>query len=126
MERLEEIEQQDEPSKVLSQNNSITQVFEKEKSGRVRGVDFGPTPNQLFGPNSHSSGNGVQVEETRRKLLELQTELEVEKLKLKTIEDEATAEKRKRQAMKSALRNLFQRQGEELSSNITAGMSSVE
>ncbi|KAL4307067.1 hypothetical protein AHAS_Ahas16G0241200 [Arachis hypogaea] len=126
MERLEEIEQQDEPFKVLSQNNSIAQVFKKEKSGRVHGVDFGSTPSQLFGLNSHSSGNRVQVEETRRKLLELQTELEAEKLKRKAIEDEVAAEKRKRQAMKSALRNLFQRQGEELPLDITVGMNSVE
>ncbi|RYR21956.1 hypothetical protein Ahy_B03g067244 [Arachis hypogaea] len=80
-ERIEEIEQQDESSRVLSQNDSIAQVFEKEKPGRVRGVGFGPTPSQLFGPNSHALENGVQLEETQRKLLELQSELEGEMLK---------------------------------------------
>ncbi|XP_016169300.1 uncharacterized protein LOC107611956 isoform X2 [Arachis ipaensis] len=139
-ERIEEIEQQDESSRVLSQNDSIAQVFRKEKPGRVRGVGFGPTPSQLFGPNSHGSGNGVQLEETQRKLLELQAELEDEKLKRKAMEDEAAAEKLKRKAMEdeaaaekkkmkvieSALIYLFQRQGEELPPDIAAGMSFVE
>ncbi|XP_057745425.1 uncharacterized protein LOC130963313 [Arachis stenosperma] len=110
-ERIEEIEQQDESSRVLSQNDSIAQVFGKEKPGRVRGVGFGPTPSQLFGPNSHGPGNGVQQEETQRKLLELEAQLEGEKLK--------------RKAMESALIYLFQRQGEELPPDIAAGMSFV-
>nr|XP_025703888.1 uncharacterized protein LOC112805767 [Arachis hypogaea] len=101
-------------------------VFGKEKPGRVRGVGFGPTPSQLFDPNSHAPGNGVQVEETQRKLLKLQAELEGEKLKRKVMEDEVAAKKKKRQAMKSALIYLFQWQGEELPPDIAAGMSSVE
>ncbi|XP_025679848.1 uncharacterized protein [Arachis hypogaea] len=139
-ERIEEIEQQDESSRVLSQNDSIAQVFGKEKPGRVRGVGFGPTPSQIFGPNSHGSGNGVQLEETQRKLLELQAELEDEKLKRKAMEDEAAAQKLKRKAMEdeaaakkkkmkvmeSALVYLFQRQGEELPPDIAAGMGFVE
>nr|XP_025616607.1 uncharacterized protein LOC112708898 [Arachis hypogaea] len=108
-ERIEEIEQQDESSRVLSQNDFIAQVFGKEKPGRVRGVGFGPTPSQLFSPNSHAPGNGVQLEETQRKLLELQAELEGEKLKRKAMEDEATTEKKKMKAMESALIYLFQR-----------------
>ncbi|RYQ90440.1 hypothetical protein Ahy_B09g096540 isoform B [Arachis hypogaea] len=43
-ERIEEIKQHDESSRVLSQNDSIAQVFGKEKPGRVRDVGFGPTP----------------------------------------------------------------------------------
>ncbi|XP_025647317.1 uncharacterized protein [Arachis hypogaea] len=101
--RIEEIEQQDESSRVLSQNDSIAQVFGKEKPGRVRGVGFEPTPSQLFGPNSHAPGNGVQLKETKRKLLELQAELEGEKLKRKAMEDEAAAEKKKMKAMESSL-----------------------
>ncbi|XP_072074486.1 uncharacterized protein [Arachis hypogaea] len=101
-------------------------VFGKEKPGRVHGVGFGPTPSQLFGSNSHALGNRIQVEETQRKLLELQVELEGEKLKRKAMEDEAAAEKKKRQAMESALIYLFQRQGEELPPDITAGMSNSE
>ncbi|QHN96825.1 uncharacterized protein DS421_18g622050 [Arachis hypogaea] len=66
------------------------------------------------------------LEETQRKLLELQVELEAEKLKRKVIEVEAVAEKRKRQTMESGLRYLFQQQGEELPPDIAAGMSSVE
>ncbi|XP_057745495.1 uncharacterized protein LOC130963389 [Arachis stenosperma] len=124
--RIEEIEQQDESSRVLSQNDSIAQVFRKEKPGRVRGVGFGPTPSQLFGPNSHASGNGIQLEETQRKLLELQAKLEGEKLKRKAMEDEAAAKKKKMKAMDSALIYLFQRQGEELPLDIAAGMSFVE
>ncbi|XP_057761058.1 uncharacterized protein LOC130981484 [Arachis stenosperma] len=125
-ERIEEIEQQDESSRMLSQNDSIAQVFGKEKPGRVRGMGSGPTPSQLFGPNSHAYGNGVQQEETQRKLLELQAELEGEKLKRKAMEDEAASDKKKLKAMESALIYLFQRQGEELPPEIAAGMSFVE
>ncbi|KAL4306054.1 hypothetical protein AHAS_Ahas16G0139900 [Arachis hypogaea] len=125
-ERIEEIEQHDESSRVLSQNDSIAQVFGKEKPGRVRGVGFGPTPSQLFGPNSHGPGNGVQLEETQRKLLELEAQLEGEKLKRKAMEDEAAADKKKMKAMESALIYLFQRQGEELPPDIAAGMRFVE
>ncbi|RYR01240.1 hypothetical protein Ahy_B06g080112 isoform B [Arachis hypogaea] len=121
-ERIEEIEQQDESSRVLSQNDSIAQVFEKEKPGRVCGVGFGLTPSQLFGLNSHVPENGVQLEETQRKLLELQSELEGEKLKRKVMEDDAAAEKKKMKAMESALIYLFQRQGEELPPDIAAGI----
>nr|XP_025675714.1 receptor-like protein EIX2 [Arachis hypogaea] len=85
-----------------SQNDSIAQVFGKEKPGRVHVVGFGPTPNQLFGPNLHGHGNGVQLEETQRKLLELEAQLEGEKLKRKAMEDEAAADKKKMKAMESA------------------------
>ncbi|RYQ91944.1 hypothetical protein Ahy_B09g098009 [Arachis hypogaea] len=125
-ERIEEIEQQDESSRVLSQNDSIAQVFGKEKPGRVRGVGFGPTPTQLFGSNSRAPGNRVEEEETQRKLCALEAELESEKLKRKAMEDEAAADKKKMQAMERALIYLFQRQGEELPRDIAVGMSSVE
>ncbi|KAL4299269.1 uncharacterized protein LOC107606614 [Arachis ipaensis] len=125
-ERLLEIEQQDESSKVLFQNDSIAQVFGREKLGRVRGVGFGPTPSQLFGTNLQPSVNRVQVEETQRKLNELQTELEAEKLKMKAMEDEAAADKKRIKVMESALIYLFQRQGEELPPEIAAGMLSME
>ncbi|RYR69553.1 hypothetical protein Ahy_A03g016106 [Arachis hypogaea] len=117
---------EDASARVLSQNDSIARIFEKEKPGRVRGVGFGPTPSQLFGPNSHVLDNGVQLEETQRKLLELQAELEGKKLKRKTMEDDAAAVKKKMKAMESALIYLFQRQGEELPLDIAAGMSFVE
>ncbi|RYQ84295.1 hypothetical protein Ahy_B10g103463 [Arachis hypogaea] len=113
-ERIEEIEQQDESSRVLSQNDSIAQVFGKEKPGRVRGVGFGLTPTQLFSSNSHAPGNSVKAE------------LEGEKLKRKVMEDEAAADKKKMQAMERALIYLFQTQDEELPRDITIGMSSVE
>ncbi|RYR04769.1 hypothetical protein Ahy_B06g084544 [Arachis hypogaea] len=116
----------DESSRVLSQNDSIAQVFGREKPGRVRGVGFGPTPSQLFGTNLQPSVNRVQVEETQRKLNELQIELEAEKLKRKAMEDEAAADKKKIKVMDSALINLFQRQGEELPPEIAAGMLSME
>ncbi|RYR63694.1 hypothetical protein Ahy_A04g021462 [Arachis hypogaea] len=125
-ERIEEIEQHDESSRVLSQNDFIAQIFEKKKSGRVRGVGFGPTPSQLFGPNLHGPGNEVQLKKTQRKLLELQAELEDEKLKRKAMEDEAATEKKKMKAMESAFIYLFQRQGEELPPDIAAGMRFVE
>ncbi|RYR01716.1 hypothetical protein Ahy_B06g080583 [Arachis hypogaea] len=125
-ERLLEIEQQDEFSRVLSQNDSIAQVFAREKPGRVRGVDNGPTPSQLFGTNLQPSVNRVQVEETQRKLNELQTELKAEKLKRKAIEDEAAADKKRIKVMESALIYFFQRQNEELPPEIAAGMCSME
>ncbi|RYQ95159.1 hypothetical protein Ahy_B08g090214 [Arachis hypogaea] len=125
-EKIEEIEQHDESSRVLSQSNSIGQVFGKEKPGRVRGVGFGPSPTQLFGLNSHALGNGVQLEETQRKLIELQAELEGEKLKRMAMEDEATTENKRMKVMESALIYLFQRQGKELPPDIAAGMSFVE
>ncbi|XP_015961673.1 uncharacterized protein LOC107485653 [Arachis duranensis] len=125
-EKLLEIEQLDESSRVLSQNDSLAQVFGREKPGRVRGVGFGPTPSQLFGTNFQPSVNRVQEEETQRKLNELQTELEAEKLKRKAMEDEAAADKKRIKVMQSALLYLFQRQGEELSPEIAAGMCSTE
>ncbi|RYQ98497.1 hypothetical protein Ahy_B07g086228 [Arachis hypogaea] len=125
-ERIEEIEQVDESSRVLSENDSIAQVFGKERPDRVRGVGSGPTPSQLFGLNSHATVNGVQVEETQRKLLELQAELESKKLKRKAMEDEAAADKKKWQAMESAQTYLYQRQVEELPPEIATGLSSVD
>ncbi|RYQ90663.1 hypothetical protein Ahy_B09g096694 [Arachis hypogaea] len=101
-------------------------VFGREKLGRVREVGFGPTPSQLFGTNLQPSVNRVQVEETQRKLNELQTELEAEKLKRKTMKDEAAADKKRIKVMESALIYLFQRQGEELPPEIAAGMCSME
>ncbi|RYR04566.1 hypothetical protein Ahy_B06g084322 [Arachis hypogaea] len=121
-----EIEQQDESSRVLSQNNSIAQVFRKEKLGRVHGVSFGSIPTQLFHPNSRAPDNGVQVEETQKKLIKLQAKLEGEKLKRKAMKDEVATDKKKKQAMESALIYLFQRQGEELPPDVAVGMSSVE
>nr|XP_025628552.1 uncharacterized protein LOC112721729 [Arachis hypogaea] len=125
-ERLLEIEQQDETSRVLSQNDSLAQVFGREKPGRVRGMGIGPTPSQLFGTNLQPSVNRVLEEETQRKLNELQTELEAEKLKRKAMEDEAAADKKRIKVMESALIYLFQRQGEELPPEIAAEMCSVE
>ncbi|XP_025702891.2 uncharacterized protein [Arachis hypogaea] len=121
-ERLLEIEQEHESSRVLSQNDSLAQVFGREKPGRVRGVGLGPTPSQLFGTNLRPSVNRVLEEETQRKLNELQTELEAEKLKRKAMEDEAAADKKRIKVMESALIYLFQRQGEELPPEIAAGM----
>nr|XP_029150057.1 uncharacterized protein LOC114925612 [Arachis hypogaea] len=92
-ERIVEIEQHDESCR-LSQNDSLAEALRKEHSSRVRGIGIGPTCSQVFGTNSHQSGNGTQREETQRVLLELQAEL--------------AAEKTKRQAMESALRCLIQ------------------
>ncbi|RYR15499.1 hypothetical protein Ahy_B04g072255 [Arachis hypogaea] len=100
--------------------------FRKRETSRVRGVGFRLTPSQLFGPNSHTPGTGVQLEEMQRKLIELQEELEGEKLKKKAMEDEAAAGKKKMKPMESALIFLFQWQGKELPPDITTGMSFVE
>ncbi|RYR73493.1 hypothetical protein Ahy_A02g007853 [Arachis hypogaea] len=99
-ERIEAIEQCDESSRLLSQNDSLAQALRKKHSGRVHGMGLGPTSSQVFGMNSHKPSNGFEREETQRALLELQTELAAEKLKRKAVEDEVSAEKTKRQAVK--------------------------
>ncbi|XP_057744746.1 uncharacterized protein LOC130962564 [Arachis stenosperma] len=75
-ERIEAIEQGDESSRLLSQNDSLAQALGRERPS-----------------------NGFEREETQRVLLELQAELAAEKLKRKAVEDEVAAEKTKRQAM---------------------------
>ncbi|RYR04475.1 hypothetical protein Ahy_B06g084206 [Arachis hypogaea] len=107
-EKIVEIEQHDESSRLLSQNDSLAQTLGKEHPGRVRGMGIGPTSSQVFSTNSHQPSNGTQREETQRVLLELQAELAAEKLERKAMEDEAALEKTKRQAMKSALKCLIQ------------------
>ncbi|RYR14739.1 hypothetical protein Ahy_B04g071429 [Arachis hypogaea] len=92
-ERIVDIEQHDESSRLLSQNDPLAQALEKEHSSRVRGMGLGPTSNQIF------ASNGAQREETQRVLLELQAELVAKKLKKKAVEDEVAAKKPKRQAV---------------------------
>ncbi|RYR43593.1 hypothetical protein Ahy_A08g040015 [Arachis hypogaea] len=99
--RIEAIEQGDESSRLLSQNDSLAQALEKECSGRVRGMGLGPTSSQVFGMNSHQLSNGFEREETQRVLLELQAKLAAEKLKRKAVEDEVAAEKTKRQVVEN-------------------------
>nr|XP_025679602.1 uncharacterized protein LOC112779518 [Arachis hypogaea] len=126
-ERVEAIEQGDESSSLLSQNDSLAQALGKERPGR--GGD-------------------------QRVLLELQAELAAEKLKRKAVEDEVAAEKTKRQvvedevaaektkrqavedevvagkvrmqAMESALICLLQGQGRKLPSDVATWMSALE
>ncbi|XP_020972663.1 uncharacterized protein LOC110269282 [Arachis ipaensis] len=52
-ERIAEIEQHDESSRLLSQNDSLAQALGKEQSGRVRGMGIRPTTSQVFDTNSH-------------------------------------------------------------------------
>ncbi|RYQ82663.1 hypothetical protein Ahy_B10g101238 [Arachis hypogaea] len=153
-ERIEAIEQRDESSRLLSQNDSLAQTLEKEHPGRVRGMGLGPTSIQVFDMNSHQPSNNFEREETQRVLLELQAELAAEKLKRKAVEDEVAAEKTKRQAvedevaaektkrqavedevtagkvrmqpMESALICLLQGQGGKLPSDVAAWMSALE
>ena len=93
LERIIGIEQHDESSRLLSQNDSLAQALEKEHSGRVCGMGLGPTSSQVFSINSHQPSNGAQRKETQRVLLELQAELAAEKLKRKAAEDEVAAGK---------------------------------
>ncbi|XP_025650896.1 uncharacterized protein [Arachis hypogaea] len=111
-EKIAEIEQHDESSRLLSQNDSLAQALGKEHPGRVRGMGIGPTTSQVFGTNSSQSSIGTQREETQRVLLELQAELAAEKLK--------------RKAMESALMCLVRGQGGELPPNVAAWMNSLE
>ncbi|RYR18468.1 hypothetical protein Ahy_B03g063091 [Arachis hypogaea] len=139
-ERIEAIEQGDESSRLLSQNDSLAQALGKERPGRVRGMGLGPTSSQVFSMNSHQLSNGFEREETQRVLLELQAELAAEKLKRKAVEDEVAAKKTKRQAvedevaagkvrmqaMESALICLLQGQGRKLPSDVATWMSALE
>ncbi|RYR16414.1 hypothetical protein Ahy_B04g073425 [Arachis hypogaea] len=70
-ERIAEIEQHDESSRLLSQNDSLAQALGKEHPGKVRGMGIGPTTSQLFGTNSPQPSIGTQREEIQRVLLEL-------------------------------------------------------
>ncbi|MED6189700.1 hypothetical protein PIB30_098586 [Stylosanthes scabra] len=139
-ERIMDIEQYDESSRVLSQNDSLAQVLGKEHPGRVRGMGFGPIPSKLFGRNSQQTGEGAQTQETQMVLEELRVELtseklkrqavesevESEKVKRQAVESEVALEKVKRQAMENALRYLIQKQGGNLPADIIAGMNSLE
>nr|XP_025617108.1 uncharacterized protein LOC112709438 [Arachis hypogaea] len=111
-EKIAKIEQRDESSRLLSQNDSLAQALGKEHPGRVRGMGIGPTTSQVFDSNSAQPIIGTQMEETQRVLLELQAELAAEKLK--------------RKAMESALMCLVRGQGGELPPNVAAWINSLE
>ncbi|MED6222617.1 hypothetical protein PIB30_066021 [Stylosanthes scabra] len=64
-ERIMDTEQHDESSRVLSQNDSLAQVLEKEHLGRVRRIGFGLILSRLFGQNSQQTGEGAQTHTTR-------------------------------------------------------------
>ncbi|XP_016182412.1 uncharacterized protein LOC107624435 [Arachis ipaensis] len=138
-EKIIEIEQLDESTRILSENDSLAQALGKEHPGRVRGIGHGPTPTQLFRPSSQPPVDRAQVEEAQRMLCELHTEVTTEKLKRKAMEDELAAEKTKRQAVEdglaaekskrqaieSVLSYLVQQQGGELPPDIAARMYSL-
>ncbi|MED6195203.1 hypothetical protein PIB30_035813 [Stylosanthes scabra] len=125
-EKIMDIEQRDESSRLLFQNDSLAQVLGKEHPGRVRGMGFGAIPSRLFGRNSQQTGGGAQAQETQRVVEELRAELTTEKLKRQALESEVASEKIKRQAMKNTLRYLIQKQGVNLLADIIAGMNSFE
>ncbi|RYR26656.1 hypothetical protein Ahy_B02g060936 [Arachis hypogaea] len=105
--KIVEIEQRDESTRILSENDSLAQALEKEHSGTVRGVDFGLTLSELFYPSLHLPVDGAQTDEAQRMLFELQAEVMAKKLRRKAvkdeiaegIEDEVAAEKLKRMAV---------------------------
>ncbi|RYR21453.1 hypothetical protein Ahy_B03g066751 [Arachis hypogaea] len=123
MEKIVEIEQCDESTRILSENDSLAQALGKEHSGRVRGMNFGLTPSQLFCSSSQLPVDETQIEEAQRMLIELhakvmaeklkrkavEDEVATEKLKRKAVEDDVVAEKIKRQAKRSVLSYLIQR-----------------
>nr|XP_029153414.1 uncharacterized protein LOC114927558 [Arachis hypogaea] len=80
-ERIAEIEQHDESSRLLSQNDSLAQALGEEHPGRVHGMGIGLTFSQVFGTNSHQLSNETQREETQSVLFELQAELAAERTK---------------------------------------------
>ncbi|XP_020992478.2 uncharacterized protein LOC110278568 [Arachis duranensis] len=95
-EKISEIEQLDESTRILLENDSLAQALGKEHPSRVREMGHGPTPSQLFRPSLQPPVDRTQVEETQRMLCELQAEVTTEKLKRKALEDELAAEKTKR------------------------------
>ncbi|KAL4301278.1 hypothetical protein AHAS_Ahas17G0284900 [Arachis hypogaea] len=124
--KISEIEQLDESTRILLENDSLVQALGKEHSGRVRGIGHGPTPSQLFRLSSQPPVDRAQVEEAQRMLTELQAEVTTEKLKPKAMEDELAAEKTNRQAIESVLSYLVQQQCGELPPNIAAQMNSLD
>ncbi|RYQ89982.1 hypothetical protein Ahy_B09g096337 isoform F [Arachis hypogaea] len=125
-EKISELEQLDESTRILSENDSLAQALGKEHPGRVRGMGHGPTPSQIFSSSSQPPVDRAQVEETQRMLCELQAEVTTEKLKTKAIEDELAAEKTKRQEIESVLSYLVQQQCGELPPDIAARMNSLD
>ncbi|XP_052107592.1 uncharacterized protein LOC110274237 [Arachis duranensis] len=125
-EKIYEIEQLDESTRILSENDSLAQALDKEHPGRVRGMGHGPTPSQLFRLSLQLSVDRAQVEEAQRMLCELQADVTTEKLKRKAMEDELAAEKMKRQAIEIVLSYLVQQQCGELSLDITAQMNYLD
>ncbi|MED6161934.1 hypothetical protein PIB30_065544 [Stylosanthes scabra] len=95
-EAINDIENRDESTKELSQNDSLAQVFDMEHPRRVHGIGHGPCPTKLFGSASQPClGYGVQIEEYQKEIVELGAE--------------AAEEKKKRHAMENILRFLIQR-----------------
>ncbi|RYR49523.1 hypothetical protein Ahy_A07g036040 [Arachis hypogaea] len=125
-EKISEIEQLDETTRILSENDSLSQALNKEHSVRVRGIGIGPTLSQLFRLSSQPSVDRAQIEEAQRMLCELQAEVMAEKLKRKAMEDEVAAEEMNRQAIESVLSYLVQQQGGELPPDIVARMNSLD
>ncbi|XP_072062104.1 uncharacterized protein [Arachis hypogaea] len=125
-EKISEIEQLDESTRILSENDFLAQALGKEHPGRVRGMGHGPTPSQLFHLSSQPPVDRAQVEEAQWMLCELQAEVTTEKLKRKAMEDELAAEKTKRQAIESVLSYLVQQQCGELPPDIAARMNSLD
>ncbi|XP_025635851.1 uncharacterized protein [Arachis hypogaea] len=124
--KISEIEQLDESTRILSENDFLAQALGKEHPGRVRGIGHGPTPSQLFRPSSQPLVDRAQVEEAQKMLCELLTEVTTEKLEKKAMEDELAQEKTKRQAIESVLSYLVQQQGGELPPDIAARMNSLD
>ncbi|RYQ85856.1 hypothetical protein Ahy_B10g105480 [Arachis hypogaea] len=109
-ERIEAIEQGDESSGLLSQNDSLAQALGKEHPGRKlkrKGVE-----------------DEVAAEKTKRQAVE--DEVAAEKTKRRTVEDEVAAGKVRMQAMESALICLLQGQGRKLPSDVATWMSALE
>ncbi|KAL4373528.1 hypothetical protein AHAS_Ahas05G0090800 [Arachis hypogaea] len=107
-EKISKIDQLDESTRILSENNSLAQALGKEHLGRVHGMGHRPAPSQLFRLSSQLPVDRAQVEEAQRMLCELQAEVTTKKLKRKAMEDELAAERMKRHAIESVLSYLVQ------------------
>ncbi|RYR39662.1 hypothetical protein Ahy_A09g045238 isoform B [Arachis hypogaea] len=126
LERIVEIEQHDEFSRLLSQNDSVAHAFGKEHPGRVRGVGFRPISSQLFERWSLKRGDSNELTAKKLKRKVVEEEVAAEKTKRQVVENEVAVEKIKMHAIESAQRCLIQRHGGKLPLDIAAWMNSLE
>jgi len=84
-------------SQSASLNDSLAHVLGKEHSGRVQGLGFGPSPNQVFGTTTQFSGTPSSSNNTSTPVIQYVKKLEE---KLETSQQEI-------RSLKSAMAYIF-------------------